>query len=211
MFVYQKKKGRTGYMIMSGVGALLCFVITGIIAYAKFDQGVAAVPVATAALLILFTMVRKHYTHLAHQLELTPEDKVLPAKTTALLLVPRLHRGVLQAISYAAAMTKDVRALHVTLDSSGAKTVKEQWNTFGIDIPLVILESPYRSLLEPILDYIDQAQSEDPDLMITVIVPQAVPRFWFQGILHNNAALALKAALGARKNVVITNVRYFLK
>ena len=66
-------------------------------------------------------------------------------------------------------------------------------------------------LIEPVTDYIDQALEEDPDQMITVIVPQAVPKHWWQGLLHNNAAVALKLALASRKNVVITNVRYFLK
>ena len=84
------------------------------------------------------------------------------------------------------------------------------WEALAPDIPLVILESPYRSLVEPILEYIDEAIGEDPNRMLTVIVPQAVAKHWYQGLLHNNAALPLKLALGSRKNVVITNVRYFL-
>ena len=134
-----------------------------------------------------------------------------PAYRSAnLLLVPRLHRGVLKAIGYAKASSKDVRGLHVTLDYKSSAKLKEDWAKYGIDMPLVILDSPYRSLLEPVLDYIDQMIAEDPDLIVTVIVPQAVPKFWAQGLLHNNAAVGLKLALGTRRNVVITNVRYFL-
>lgn len=210
MTVYQKKHKNNLKMIMSFVGGSICLFVTGIIAYSKFDQGVVAVPFATGALIIIFNLVNKHYKYLAHQLELTKGDSLKPLRTTTLLLVPRLHKGILQAISYAEASTKDARAVHVTLDQESAARIKEQWNEFGVDMPLVILESTYRSLIEPILEYIDQTLAEDPDQVVTVIVPQAVPKLWFQGILHNNAALSLKAALGARKNVVITNVRYFL-
>jgi amino acid transporter len=210
MTVYQKKHKNFPKMIMSFVGGTICLAVTGIIAYSKFDQGVVAVPFATGALIIIFNLVSAHYKYLAQELELTKTDTLKPLRTTTLLLVPRLHKGILQAISYASASTNDARAVHVTLDQESAARIKGQWNEFGIDMPLVILESPYRSLIEPILEYIDQALAEDPDQVVTVIVPQAVPKLWFQGILHNNAALSLKAALGARKNVVITNVRYFL-
>lgn len=140
-----------------------------------------------------------------------PEDTLKPVHTTALLLTPRLHKGILQAISYAKSMARDVRALHVTLDPQSAQTIKQDWNKFGADMPLVILESPYRSLVEPVIEYIDQAIEENPDSLITIIVPQAVPKKWWQGLLHNNAAVPLKLALKSRKNLVITNVRYFLK
>ena len=80
----------------------------------------------------------------------------------------------------------------------------------AIDVPLVILESPYRSLIKPVIEYIDEAIKQEPGTMLTVIVPEAVPKYWWQGLLHNNAAPPLKHALQSRKNVVITNVRYFL-
>jgi len=122
-----------------------------------------------------------------------------------------VHRGILHAIAYARAMAKDVRAVHVTLDKTNVERVKADWTRFSADMPLVILESPYRSLIDPIIAYVDQALAENPDHIVTVIVPQAVPKRWWQSILHTNAAVGLKLALGSRKNVVITNVRYFLK
>jgi hypothetical protein len=121
-----------------------------------------------------------------------------------------MHKGILQAVAYARSMTTDVRALHVTLDPKGTGQIKEDWTKFGADIPLVILESPYRSLVEPITEYIDEATEDSPDLLVTVIVPQAVPKKWWQGMLHSNAAVPLKLALAGRKNVVITNIRYFI-
>ncbi len=196
--------------LVSAVGCIVTFVVMLIILITKFKEGAWIIVVALAIILTIFAIIRRHYVYLSDQMSVTPEDVVIPVHTTVLLLVPRVHKGILQAIAYAQSMAKDVRAVHVTLDPTNNAQIKTDWDKFGADIPLVILESPYRSLIEPVTDYIDQATKEEPHLMITVIVPQAVPKHWWQGLLHNNAAVALKLALGARKNVVITNVRYFL-
>ena len=211
MVVHQYKLKRYATMVVSLIGGITTGIVAAIIMITKFAEGGWIVVVAIMFFLVLFSLIHRHYQYLAKELTLTPEDHITPMKTTVLLLVPRVHRGILQAISYAKSMTTDVRALHVTMDPQSAKTVKEDWNKFGQDLPLVILESPYRSLLDPITEYIDQAIAEDPTAMITVIVPQAVPKYWWQGLLHNNAAMPLKMALASRKNVIITNVRYFLK
>lgn len=198
-------------MLISGFGALVCLVVTGILLYTKASEGAYIIVIALAFMLGVFQLIRTHYDHLASELNVSTEMAVPQYRAAYLLLVPRLHRGVLKALGYAQASARDVRALHVTLDYESSKRLKEDWAKFGVDMPLVILDSPYRSLVEPVLDYIDQMIAEDPDLMVTVIVPQAVPKLWMQGLLHNNAAVGLKLALGTRRNVVITNVRYFLR
>ena len=212
MFMRFLRSGTLSWkMIVSGIGALTTGAVTMILMITRFTDGAWILVVALVLILAIMAAIKRHYDYLSRELSVGPDDKLQEVTTTVLLLVPRIHRGVLQAIAYAKSMAKDVRALHVTLDSSTVGQVKQDWNRFGADIPLVILESPYRSLVEPITEYIDEAIAEDPHIMITVIVPQAVPRRWYQGLLHNNVAVPLKYALGARKNVVITNVRYFLK
>jgi amino acid transporter len=207
----RKSAYRNWKMYVSAVGTLATFIVAIILGITKFEEGAWLIFVAMAVLLTVFTGIKRHYNYLSRELSVEPGDKVRAVATTALLLVPRLHKGILHAISYAQSTTKDVRALHVTLDKESAEQIKKDWTSFGIDMPLVILESPYRSLVEPVIDYIDQTIAENPDAMITVIVPQAIPKYPWQAILHNNAAVPLKMALKARKNVVITNVRYFLK
>jgi amino acid transporter len=211
MVVHQFKRKRYAPMAVSAIGAMATAIVTAIILITKVSEGGWIVLVALACLLTLFWMIRKHYTYLANELTLSPTDTLPVMHTTALLLVPRVHKGILQAIAYAKSMTHDVRALHVTLDPVSAQTVKEDWVKFGADIPLVILESPFRSLVDPVTEYVDEAIAENPNSLITVIVPLAVPKRWWQGLLHNNAAVPLKMALKSRKNLVITNVRYFLK
>ena len=197
-------------MLVSGFGALVCLVVTFILLVTKWNEKAYIIIIALAVMLVVFKLIRSHYDHLASELNIQSGMCIPGYRSANLLLVPRLHRGVLKAVGYAKASAKDVRGLHVTLDYDSAARLKDDWAKFGVDMPLVILDSPYRSLLEPVLDYIDQMIAEDPDLMVTVIVPQAVPKLWVQGLLHNNAAVGLKLALGTRRNVVITNVRYFL-
>jgi amino acid transporter len=212
MFMRLKRSGSFNWkMIVSGLGALTTAAVTIILLVTRFTDGAWILAVALALMLWVMSRIKRHYEYLSRELSIAPGETLQPVNTTVLLLVPRIHRGVLQAIAYAKSMARDVRALHVTLDPKTVGATKEDWNRFGADIPLVILESPYRSLIEPIIDYIDEAIKEDPTVMITVIVPQAVPKRWYQGLLHNNVAVPLKYALSSRKNVVITNVRYFLK
>jgi amino acid transporter len=198
-------------MLVSGFGGLVTFAVLVILLLTKFMEGAWLIIVALVVMLYIFRQIKNHYRYLSNELTVTVDDQVPAMKSTALLLVPRLHRGILQAIGYAQTLAHDVRALHVTIDPSTVNSIKSDWNRFGAEIPLVILESPYRSLVQPVIDYIDEALAEDPNAFITVIVPQAVPKKWYHGILHNNAAVPLKLALASRKNVVITNVRYFLK
>ena len=121
-----------------------------------------------------------------------------------------MHRGVLKAISYARSVSQDCRALHVKMDDKVTSELKREWASHGVDMPLVVLDAPYRSIMRPVIEYIDQAIVDNPGDLITVIVPEAVPKHWWQRFLHNNVAIGLKVALSSRRNVVVTSVRYLL-
>jgi amino acid transporter len=196
--------------ILSVVGAFVCLVVTIILAILKWGDGAWVSIFAIGGVMGVFYLISSHYKINSKALALSPSDTVPQRKTVALLLVPRMHKGILEAVAYANSLTQDIRALHVTIDPKGVAGFKEEWNRFGSTLPLVILESPYRSLVEPLLDYIDATLDEDPNLMVTVIVPQAIPKHWWHNLLHNNAALWIKRALGQRRRVVVTNVRYFI-
>lgn len=203
--------GHSVRALISGFGAIVTTIVAGILLVTKFSEGAWLIIVAMGALLFVFQRIKRHYNHLANELNIQSTDTIEKVDTIALLLVPRMHRGVLRAIAYAQGSAKDCRAIHVTLDPGSAEALKQEWTRLGIDMPLVILDSPYRSLIEPVVDYIDETIELFPKHMITVIVPQAVPARWIQGLLHTNAAIGFKLALASRPQVAITNVRYFLK
>lgn len=211
MVVHNRREGgKVTGQVINAVGGTITAVVTVVIAVTKFRDGGYIVPIAVGLILAMFIGVQHHYKYLARQLSTTDADQVPNVKSTTLLLVPRVHKGILQAIGYAKSTAKDCRALHVTLNPASTGDLKRDWDRHGGDIPLVILESPYRSLVDPVIAYIDQALEEDPNMIITVIVPQAVPKHWWHSFLHNNIAVPLKIALAGRKNVVVTNIRYFL-
>jgi len=195
---------------VSFIGMCTTGLVWFIVLITKFTNGAYLVVIALTTLVTIFVLIRRHYDYLARSLNPDPTYHPKAADSAVIVLVPRVHKGILQALEYVKAFSQDVRALHVVINPDNVDAVKREWDEYVGDLPLVILESPYRSLVEPIIEYIDAAIEERPDRMLTVVVPQAVPKYWWQSILHNNSAEPIRRALAARRNVVITNVRYFL-
>jgi hypothetical protein len=104
-----------------------------------------------------------------------------------------------------------VRAVYVEADPARTARLEEKWGQWGLGVPLVILTSPYRSLLRPLLDYLDQIRSRGDDQMVTIVLPEFLPRHWWQHVLHNQTALLVKGALLFRKNTVVADVPYHLQ
>jgi hypothetical protein len=196
---------------VSFVGMCTTGVVWFVVLITKFTTGAYLVVIALTVLVLTFAGIRRHYDYLARSLNPDPSYRPKAADSTVIVLVPRVHKGILQALEYVKTFSKDVRALHVAINPATVGAVKKEWDEYVGDVPLVILESPYRSLVEPIVEYIEAATQEDPDRMLTVVVPQAVPKHWWQSILHNNSAEPIRRALASKKNIVITNVRYFLE
>jgi amino acid transporter len=211
MLRYFMKRKRTVSAVISGIGAVVTGIVMFIILITKFTEGAWIVVILLAILFVIFRAIKSRYASITRQLTstLTPGQAI--SHHTVLLLVPRVHRGVLKALNYALGLHGDVRALHVSLNQKTVPQLKEDWLKYGGQVPLVVVSSSYRSLIDPVLEYVDQIHAEKPDETVTVIVPEAVNTRWYHKILQENVAFQLKLALGGRKNVVLTNVRYFLE
>jgi len=131
-------------------------------------------------------------------------------KHAVLVLIPSVTRGVLRAMMYARSLAGEVRGIHIETDPDRTPRLREEWMQFFPDVTLLVLESPYRSVVEPLLRYLDEVQGERPNTQVTVILPEFVSPVWWQNLLHGQTGLVLKLALLGRKNVVVTNVRYHL-
>ena len=131
-------------------------------------------------------------------------------RNTVLLLVPGLHRGTMPAVKYARSIGGDVRGVYVEIEPEKTGEVLQRWSRWVPDIPLIVLPSPYRSLTQPVLDYIDAVQAERDDDMVSVIIPEFDPPSFWSKLLHNQSGLRLKWALLNKPGVVVTNVRYHL-
>jgi hypothetical protein len=121
-----------------------------------------------------------------------------------------VHRAVVEALDYARTISSDVRAVYVNGNPEITKRLQEDWKYWGDGVPLIVLQSPYRSLLEPLLKYIECVDGERPDDFLTVVLPEFVPARWWQHLFHNQRALLIKGALLFKPNVVVTSVPFHL-
>lgn len=207
-----RARGHRLSVAINAVGAVATGLVALILFVTKFAEGAWLILVLTVVFFAGFRSIKRRYDSINAQLAV--EGPVMSGRRrhTVLLLVPRVHRGIVAAADYAASLHgEEVRALHVAIDAKGVPELKARWNELLPDIPLIVLESPFRTLLEPVLEYVDELRHGDERQTVTVIVPEAVPTRWYHRFLQENLAFRLKFALGGRKNVVLTNVRYFLE
>jgi hypothetical protein len=182
-----------------------------VVAATKFLDGAWIVIVLIGALILMLLTIRAHYSDVAHQLSLEGYEGPPPMRHTVLVLAGDLHRGVVEALQYAKTLSPDAKAVYVELDPERTRRVEEKWQAHGLGVPLVVLTSPYRSLLGPLLDYIDHLQARDGKHVVTIVIPEFIAARWWQHMLHNQTALLIKGALLFHKNVIVTDVPYHLR
>jgi amino acid transporter len=198
---------------VNGAGALTTGVVLLTLAVTKFTEGAWIIVLIIPILVAIFLAVHRHYEEVAQELSLEGFDGPPAFHHTVLVLIGDVHRGVVRAVQYARTLapTATVRAVYVETDPGRTARLEEKWTKWGLEVPLVVLTSPYRSLLRPLLDYVDQIQSRSPDEMVTIVVPEFLPRRWWQHMLHNQTALLIKGALLFRRNTVVADVPYLLR
>ncbi len=160
---------------------------------------------------VMFLKINRHYLDVGDQLRVTGEREPRPVRSTSIVLVAGLHQGILEALDYARSLSHDCRGLYIEIDPHETGLVRDRWEKLAQGVPLVILESPYRSVIGPTLRYLEEAKKERPDYIVTVVLPEFVPKKLWHKLLHNQTAILLKVALMTRKDMVVTNVRYYLE
>ncbi|MFI5184307.1 MAG: amino acid permease, partial [Vicinamibacteria bacterium] len=197
-------------MCVNGVGAVLTAIVAFVFALTKFHDGAWVVIIIIPTLVVFFFAIHRHYSDLKERLSL--DDWGAPARIRrhrVILPVSGVHRGTVEALRYARALSDDITAVHVSMDPEEADAVRRKWGLWGNGVRLVILESPYRLLLEPVLEYVKRIANErQPNETITIVVPQFVPRKQWHNILHAQTAVMLRLALLFKPGIVITNVPY---
>jgi len=208
-----REKGWRWRVWVNGVGALVTFVVLLTLTITKFLEGAWIVVVVIPILVAIFVVMHRHYEEVARELSLEGLEEPPRFQHTVLVLVGDVHRGVVRAVQYARTLAPAaaVRAVYVETDPGRTARVEERWGKWGLGVPLVVLTSPYRSLLRPLLDYLDHLQSHGDDQMVTIVLPEFLPRHWWQHALHNQTALLVKGALLFRENTVVADVPYLLR
>ena len=208
-----KSRGWRANSTISSFGACVTAGVALIIAYTKFAQGAWIVVLLIPSLVFVFHKIHQHYLGIGDQLRLTPENfkEPSPVRSTAIVLCSGIHKGILPALEYARTLSHDCRALFIEIDPIETSLIRDRWESYGLGVPLVILESPYRSVMEPIINYLEEAKKERPGQIITVVVPEFVPAKWWHRLLHTQSGFFLKWMLMFRRDIVVTNVRYYLE
>jgi amino acid transporter len=196
---------------VNGFGAALTFIVLGIVAITKGPEGAWIVILLIPCLVLLFKKTKQHYDAVADQLTL--RDWTPPARRTNIVLVPisGVQRAVVSALRYAESISTDVRAVYVNDNTEQIAALRRDWETWGGSVRLVVLESPFRSLMEPLLEYINSVEQQRTNAYITVVLPEFVPSKWWHHLLHNQRALLIKGALLFRPNIVVTSVPFHLR
>jgi amino acid transporter len=198
-------------LIVNGIGAITTGIATTIIAMTKFMQGAWIVFLLVAALIMMFRVIRSHYKAVAEQVQLSRDARPpRPRRNLVLIPIGAVNKAVVRAVDYARSRGGEVRAVLIDVDKEETALVEIKWAQWGCGVPLIVLPSPYRSILGALLDYIEENLEKDPDCWITVVLPEILPARWWQNILHNQRALLLKGALLFRDRVVLTDVPFHL-
>ncbi len=198
---------------ISAIGSAVTGIVLVTLTVTKFSEGAWIVVVVIPILVVAFLTMHRHYEGVAEELSLEGYEGPPQFRHTVLVLIGDVHRGVVRAVQYAKTLapTAAVRAVFIETDPARTSKLEEKWARWGLGVPLVVLTSPYRSLLRPLLDYLDQIQSRGDDQMVTIILPEFLARKWWQHVLHNQTALLVKGALLFRKNTVVADVPFLLK
>ena len=196
---------------VNGLGALVTGAVTVVIAVTKFTHGAWIVVFLIPLLVLGFRAIHRHYDTVAEELSLEHLVEAPPVSNTVLVLVGDLHMGVVKALRYAQSLSPSPKAVYVELDPSATARLEERWSKGGCGVPLVVLASPYRSMLRPLLDYVGRIREHDANSVVTIVIPEFVPRRWWQHLLHNQTALLVKGALLFRRGVVVVDVPFHLE
>jgi amino acid transporter len=208
----EQRSGVLRSRAINALGAALTGVVLVIVTITKFTHGAYLVLIAMPILYAVMRGINRHYERVA--VELRPDDELvpLPSRNHAIVLVSKVHNPTLRAVAYArATRPHDLTALTVAVDPAEARALQDDWDRRGIPVPLTVIDSPYREITRPVLDYVRDIRLQSPRDVVTVFIPEYVVGHWWEQLLHNQSALRLKSRLLFQPGVMVTSVAYQLR
>jgi amino acid transporter len=196
---------------INAFGAVVTGIVLIVVLITKFLLGAWIACVAMAVLFLMMRGIRRHYDRVAAELVVTGEDVALPPRNHAIVLVSKIHKPTLRALSYArATRPSTIEAVTVAVDPEESNELQEAWDAHELPVPLKILDSPYREITRPILEYVKHVRRRSPRDVVTVFLPEYVVGHWWEHLLHNQSALRLKTRLLFVPGVMVTSVPWQL-
>ena len=215
----EKGRGWVSKALVNGLGALITAVVTGVLLVSKFTHGAWLVVLTIPILVAIFLRIRTHYNHVARRLRMARDVRLkLPPPppgggTPTVVLVGQLHRGTFEAIRFARTIASDLVAVHVDLGTASTQDFRDNWLRQVPEVKLEVLDSPYRSLVDPVVEFVKQFEQEhrkDRDRFCVIVLPVFVTRHRWENLLHNQSTILLRNALRAQGTRVVTTVGFYL-
>ena len=198
--------------VINAIGLTFTAVVLVIVLVTKFLAGAWIAILAMIFFFLVMRGIRRHYDSVAEELAADEEDKVLPTRVHAIVLVSKLHKPTLRALAFAKATRPNVlEGVYVSTGPEEAGRLLEEWDERNIDVPLKVLHSPYREVIRPIVDYATEIRAANPRGVVAVYIPEYVVGRWWEQLLHNQTALRLKGRLLFTPGVMVTSVPYQLR
>ncbi|EMF22299.1 amino acid permease [Streptomyces gancidicus BKS 13-15] len=200
---------------INAFGAFFTGLVLVVVLLTKFTHGAWVALLGMCIFYATMTAIRRHYDRVAEEIAApdTPsEDTVRPSRVHSVVLISKVHRPTLRALAYAKLLRSDtLEALSVNVDADETKALREEWERRGIDVPLKVLDSPYREVTRPVIEYVKSLRAQSPRDVVSVIIPEYVVGHWYEHLLHNQSALRLKGRLLFTPGVMVTSVPYQLE
>ncbi|MDV9186689.1 APC family permease [Streptomyces sp. SR27] len=200
---------------INAFGAFFTGLVLVVVLATKFTHGAWVALLGMVIFYGTMTAIRRHYDSVAAEIaaaEERPDEYVRPSRVRSIVLVSKLHKPTLRALAYAKLMhANELEALTVNVDPAETKALKEEWERRGINVPLKILDSPYREITRPVIEYVKSIRRESPRDAVSVYIPEYVVGHWYEHLLHNQSALRLKGRLLFTPGVMVTSVPYQLQ
>jgi len=196
---------------INGFGAVMTGFVLMLVILTKFLAGAWISIAAMVVIFLVMIAIRRHYDHVASELAPAEERPTLPARNHAVVLVSKVHLPTLRALAYAQGTRPDtLSAVTVNVDDADTRKIQEEWEARDITVPLVVVDSPYREITRPVIDYVKSLRKSSPRDVVTVFIPEYVVGKWFENLLHNQSALRLKGRLLYEPGVMVTSVPWQL-
>ncbi|MET9964223.1 APC family permease [Streptomyces sp. NPDC006326] len=198
---------------VNATGAVITGLVLVIVLITKFTEGAWLAVLAAVLLWLMMRGIRRHYDSTAAELAVTDPhaERQLPSRVLAIVLVSTVHKPTMRALAYARAFRPDrLEALTVAVDREGPARLREQWEEFEIDVPLKVIDSPYREITKPVVEYVRSVRRAGPRDVVAVFIPEYVVGHWWENLLHNQSALWLKSRLLFTPGVMVTSVPWQL-
>jgi amino acid transporter len=197
-------------LAINGLGSVTTAIVTLIFAITKFKDGAWIIVLLLPTIVLSFYAIHRHYASLAKDLSLDNYGEPPPARRHRVIMpVSAIHQGTLEALEYALSLSQDVTAVHISIDADQTEKLRHKWSWWGKSARLVVIDSPYRTFLEPFLEYVNELCSIlQPNERLTIVVPQFIPKHWWHNALHTQTAFWLRFMLLNKRGIVITEVPY---